>query len=228
MTTAVRALSGLCRPAISSGSLEFIKWFAALVMVLDHINKYILDARVEAMFNAGRLALPLFGFSLAYGLANASTGTAEKVVKRLLIAGVVSSVPYMAMGKLSGGWWPLNVLFMLTAAAVCIYMLEGASKAVIACAGVTFALTGCFVEFWWFGIAYVISAWWYCRKGGYAALLGWIACAALLSVVNGNAWALLALPVVLLAQSLDLRVPRLRHAFYLFYPLHLALIWLVR
>jgi hypothetical protein len=45
---------------------------------------------------------------------------------------------------------------------------------------------------------------------------------AALHVINGNLWALVALPVVMLATQVNLRVPRHQHWFYVYYPLHLA------
>ena len=54
-----------------------------------------------------------------------------------------------------------------------------------------------------------------------------LACAALW-FINRNLWALAALPVLFLASRVDVRVPRLRWAFYAYYPLHLAALWLIR
>ena len=54
-----------------------------------------------------------------------------------------------------------------------------------------------------------------------------LACAALW-FINRNLWALAALPVLFLASRVDVRVPRLRWAFYAYYPLHLASLWLIR
>lgn len=45
--------------------------------------------------------------------------------------------------------------------------------------------------------------------------------------INRNLWALAALPVLFLASRVDVRSPRLR-AFYAYYPLHLAALWLIR
>ena len=60
------------------------------------------------------------------------------------------------------------------------------------------------------------------RRGGRV-----LACAALW-FINRNLWALAALPVLFLASRVDVRVPRLRWAFYAYYPLHLAALWLIR
>lgn len=42
-----------------------------------------------------------------------------------------------------------------------------------------------------------------------------------------NLWALAAIPLMLAAPLVDVKVPRLRHVFYAFYPLHLAVLWLL-
>ncbi len=43
-----------------------------------------------------------------------------------------------------------------------------------------------------------------------------------------RARALAALPLVLAASRVDLPMPRLRWAFYAYYPLHLAALWAIR
>jgi len=55
--------------AVSDGTLEALKWLALLLMVADHTNKYLLHDASHTLFNAGRIAMPLFVFVLAYNLA---------------------------------------------------------------------------------------------------------------------------------------------------------------
>ena len=50
---------------------------------------------------------------------------------------------------------------------------------------------------------------------------------ALCLAVPGTA-ALAAVPVVAAAAHVDVRLPRLRWAFYAYYPLHLVALWLIR
>ncbi len=51
---------------IESGTLEGLKWLGLLLMTVDHVNKYLLHDAIPALFAAGRLAVPLFSFVLAY------------------------------------------------------------------------------------------------------------------------------------------------------------------
>ena len=65
-------------------------------------------------------------------------------------------------------------------------------------------------------------------RGNVSALIVWIAATAALYVINPNMWALASLPVIFVATRVELRLPRLRHVFYVYYPLHLLVIWLVQ
>lgn len=87
---------------------------------------------------------------------------------------------------------------------------------------------GSSVEYWWPAVAFGLAVWSYTRRPSWAAAaVAVLACAALW-FVNRNLWALAALPVLFLASRVDVRVPRLRWAFYAYYPLHLASLWLIR
>ena len=49
-----------------------------------------------------------------------------------------------------------------------------------------------------------------------------------LAFINHNSYALLAVPVLILAGNISLVVPRMKWLFYVFYPLHLYLILALR
>jgi len=84
------------------------------------------------------------------------------------------------------------------------------------------------VEYWWLGLTLGVAIWRYCKQPSLpAAAVTLLACAGLW-LINGNGWALAALPLLLAATRLDLRMPRMRRAFYVYYPLHLGVIWLIR
>lgn len=112
---------------VSNGTLEGIKWLALLIMLVDHINKYLLNDASHTIFNYGRIAMPLFVFVLAYNLARPDTykhGGHIRTMKRLAIFGLLATPPFIALGGLLAGWWPLNILFALLAMTVIIYYLE--------------------------------------------------------------------------------------------------------
>lgn len=46
--------------------------------------------------------------------------------------------------------------------------------------------------------------------------------------VNGNPWALAAVPIAIGASRVIISIPRLRWFFYSYYPAHLVVLWLIR
>ncbi|WP_312368772.1 TraX family protein [Stenotrophomonas sp.] len=80
------------------------------------------------------------------------------------------------------------------------------------------------VDYQWSGIVLVVVWWWLFATKRVDSHF-WLGTAAFvpLCLFNGNAWALLALPVMALGQ-VDLDVPRTRWAFYCYYVLHIGLL----
>ena len=63
-----RGLSS-ARLVVSNGTIEGLKWVGLLLMTGDHVNKYLFAERLPGLSELGRLAMPIFGFVLAYNLA---------------------------------------------------------------------------------------------------------------------------------------------------------------
>jgi TraX protein len=213
---------------LSSGALEALKWLALVLMTLDHVNKYLLQGLVPEMFAAGRLALPLFGFVLGYNLARPgalASGAYARTVRRLAVFGGIASAPFIALGGLGWGWWPLNIMATLLLATVCAWLIEIGGTARLAAAGALFIAGGALVEFWWPGVAACLAAWAYCRRPGWVTLALWVGALACLYVINRNLWALAAMPLIFSARSVKVDMPRVRLGFYVYYPVHLAVIY---
>ena len=225
-----RQCSALPLLRVESGTLEALKWVGLVLMTVDHINKYLLHDAIPVLFAAGRLAVPLFSFVLAYNLARPSSlakGAYGRVAKRLAIAGALASIPFIGLGGLVWEWWPLNILFMLLVSTGIMVLLERGGVVRLAAAALLFVLGGAMVEFWWPAIVMTLAAWRYTRRPSWASLIVWIAATASLYVINRNLWALAALPLIFLAPQLSVTMPRMRHVFYVFYPLHLLVLWII-
>jgi hypothetical protein len=217
--------------AISDGTIEALKWLAMVAMTLDHINKYLFNEKLPGIFEVGRLAMPLFGFVLAYNLARPyamQRGLYARTMKRLALFGALATPICIGLGggKLLNGWWPLNVMFMLLVAAGMLYLLERRGMASLG-AVILFVVGGTLVEFWWFGLIFCISAWRYCKAPSKWTLVFLLAAATLLYAANFNFWALAAMPLILAAPRIELNMPRFRYVFYAYYPTHLAVLWIV-
>jgi hypothetical protein len=216
------------RLELSSGSLEALKWLALLLMTLDHLNKHLLHASVPELFAAGRLALPLFGFVLGYNLARhgaLASGSYSRTARRLAVFGSIATIPFIALGGLGWGWWPFNIMATLLVATLCARLIEVSGPARLVTAAALFIVGGALVEFWWPGLAVCLLAWAYCRRPAWLTLTLWIGTIASLYVINRNLWALAAVPLIFAAAQVKLTVPRSRLGFYVYYPVHLAVLW---
>ena len=213
------------------GAVEAMKWLGLILMTADHAQKYGLIPAVSGVYEAGRVAFPLFGIVLAYNLARASSeGHAVylRVLTRLLVCGALASIPFIALGGLGFGWWPLNCMGTLVVAVCIMYVIESRRPFWKTKAATVFLLGGALVEFWWPGIALCVSAWWYWKHATGGALLLWFAGTAGLTLINGNGWACASFAVLAgMASCVTIEIPRVSRFFYVYYPAHLAALLLL-
>ena len=209
------------------GSLEALKWLALALMVLDHVNTFLYNRTLPGAYQAGRVVFPLFAFVLAFNLARPQAlerGIHVRVMGRLALFGLLATPPYLV---LVGRWWPLNILFTLLAGVATVYGIARRDVAGVVLAALAFAVGGLLGDYLYPGVTMLVAAWAWCREPNGRRFALWVLSVAALVLVNFNFWALVAVPLVLLAMRVDLRVPRLRWLFYAFYPAHFAVIWWV-
>jgi TraX protein len=216
----------------TNGQLEFLKWIAMGSMFLDHFGRHLLGYGNDTwVFAIGRIAFPLFALVLALNLAREGERPARsaRTARRLAVWCAVAVLPSVwARGE------PMlvNVLGTLGLGAALCWALDSTARFPIRlglCMAV--AVAALYVEFGLPGVvlvpaiylwsthrqreavvlaatALLSTAWLNASHGGLTALVGTLACVPL-------AWGVRQLPV---------SAPRLQLAFYLVYPLHLALI----
>lgn len=227
---------------ISNEALTLLKWIAVLAMVADHYNVFLNDNQSEFLKAVGRFALPLFVFVIGYNLARMPVKKMPKMVFRLVAFGLLSLPPYIALGAPIRGWWPLNILFTFAAAVLVVYLLslrpvsKAALVALRGAAIVLFLVAGVVVEYFWPALGLVLSVWLSFRlaKKNILGRLGALAAGCLwliaLNDMNGNLWAMAALPLIAGVWALPvgaIKLPRGKWFFYWFYPVHFYLIWMV-
>ena len=219
------------RVELSDGAVEAMKWLGLVLMTADHAQKYGLMPTVPGVYEAGRMALPLFGIVLAYNLARVQSHDPAvylRVLTRLLVCGAIASIPFIALGGLGFGWWPLNCMGTLAVAVYIMHVIESRRPFWKTQATSVFLLGGAMVEFWWPGIALCVGAWWYCTHPTGGALLLWLAGTAGLTLINGNGWACASFAVLTgMAYGVTIAIPRASRFFYLYYPAHLAVFLLL-
>ncbi len=213
---------------LADGTAEALKWLALALMVLDHANQYLCNSALPWVFPIARLSFPLFGFVLAYNLARPgilSNGAAIRIMKRLSIFALMASLPHVV---LDGRLFPLNILATLLVATATVYLFaQGGLKKGYGI--LVFMAGGCVVEGNWFAVAVCVAFYSYCQSPRVLRLSSVIVSLVVLGLfINLNQWALAALPVILLAPHLNLKMNRHRQVFYWFYPAHLVVIALAK
>jgi len=220
----------LSRFVVSDSAIEALKWAGLVFMTLDHVNRYVFQGGMTGLFEAGRLAFPLFGFVLAYNLARpgaSARGVYGRTIVRLFVYGVIASPVTAALRGQLSAWWPLNVLFTLLAFVAVVYLSEQRGKSGLVAAAAVFVAGGFLVDYLWIGIAYCLTTYWFCKSPSKTRLALWMIVCVLLYVINHNYWGLAAIPLIALAPMMDFKVPRFKHVFYVYYPFHLVVIWMV-
>jgi hypothetical protein len=228
--SAVRSrASGRLAPLVfSQASLSAAKWLALVLMFVDHSNKYLFDGSVAWMYALGRISMPLFAFVLGYNLARPgmlASGGYRRLATRLVLFGLLATAPFIALNKLPSGW-PLNMMFTLLVAVLAAWLFDkGGSRAtIVGCLVLIWG--GALGEYWWPAVGLCLCVWAYQRQPSRGLVFGFLACLVLLWFVNGNLWALAALPVLAALQRWwTVKLPRAQWVFYGLYPLHLWLFW---
>jgi hypothetical protein len=216
--------------AFSEASLSAAKWLALALMVIDHSNKYLFDGSIPWMYALGRISMPLFAFVLGYNLARPgmlANGGYRRLALRLAGFGLLATAPFIAINKLPAGWWPLNMMFTLLVAVLTAWLVDMRKPSATIAACLVLVWGGALGEYWWPAIGLCLCVWAYQRRPSRALIAGFMACLVLLWLVNDNLWALAALPVLFALQWWPVVLPRAQWVFYAFYPLHLAVFWLV-
>lgn len=130
-----------------------LKIIAVIVMIFDHLG-YVLFNKFSFMNYIGRLAFPIFAFSITEGYIH--TRNLKKYFIRLLIFALISQIPYMLFINVFTNTFTLNILFTLVLGLFAITIYDKSKNkllgilSVISCAVLAHFL--CF-DYGWFGIA---------------------------------------------------------------------------
>lgn len=198
---------------------QFIQIVAALTMLIDHMGAVFFPA-VLGFRAIGRLSFPLFAFGIAQGVAY--TSNFRKYFIRILMAALVSQPIYMKLFGLS----QLNPLFMLAWGAAALYFWKKEKRSLAA-----ILLLGCYfvdMSYGWYGVWTIFFFGFYGRKES-LCFYGQVIINALYGLTTG-AWIQILslfsfgfLDGKWRIRTLSKKLPR--YFFYVFYPLHLLVLW---
>lgn len=212
-----------------SGTLEALKWIGLAAMLGDHVNKALFGDQLPVLSELGRIVFPLFALVFGYNLArdNAQWPQAyRRTLRRLLLFGVLA-FPFSVLAFQRWSLVPINILFTLAIGLALVWCIRRNDVVGALLGSVLFLGGGLLVEFHWPGLLLVVACWACFARPAILAWLGVLGSLLLVCLVNGNLYALLALPVAWGVSRLDLHLPRNRWVFYVFYPAHLAVLALL-
>lgn len=212
-----------------------LKILAMLAMTWDHIGLQLLP-QFGVLRVVGRLALPIFAYMIAEG-CRYTRNRKNYLLRLLALAAVCQTVYYFAMGSL---YQCILVTFSMSVCLICA--IDGAKKqtnaktvllALGTAAGVVFLCQGLpkllpgtdfEVDYGLFGVLLPVLA--YYGKTAYqkAALLALGLILLALSYGGNQWWALAAVPLLLCYNGRRGK-RRMGMLFYLYYPLHLVVIY---
>ena len=210
---------------------ELLKWIALITMTVDHVGA-ILYPEITVLRVIGRLSFPLFAYLLILGME--STRNMRNYFIRLFLFASISQVPFF----LALDYEPfayLNIFFTLSLGLLFVHFFKKASAYAIVPLLVSFILP---IDYSIYGLAmigcmYILTE---NTRFGVAALV-------LLNVLflvpwNSQFLSIAAIPLILLHKKGSLKIKRevnekvayplwRKYFFYVYYPLHLALIYLI-
>lgn len=209
---------------------QTLKYIAALTMLTDHLG-YALFPYASWMRCIGRIAFPLYCFMLSEGAAH--TSSRPGYMLRLLIAAIISEIPYDMM--ISGKAFDMghqNVILTLALGLAAIWAydaLGGIKRFYISLPAAALAIAAAALiksDYGWYGAATVFIFYLFRQNRLYQVFAFTLLVYIIHFPSDINMFALLAaLPICLYNGRPPVR--RMRYAFYLYYPVHMLIIALI-
>ena len=203
-----------------------LKVLACIAMVFDHTGEVFFPDH-EWMRYVGRLAFPIYAFLIAEGFAH--TKDVKKYLKRLLIFAFVSEIPFnlVSYDKL---FYPKsqNVMFTLFTGLLMLYLMERSESAILKAYILTAAML--IAETFHFNYRYpgilMIFAFYYFRD--FPLLCGLNILADNIRLFTAKMQAAGGLALIPISLYNGKKGPSLKYFFYVFYPLHLMVIYFIK
>ena len=219
-----------------------LKMIAIISMFIDHIG-YIILGKFSYFNYIGRLAFPIFAFQISEGYSH--TKNLKKYIIRLFIFALISQIPFMLFISIIHDDFSLNVIFTLLFGLIAIIAYDKCHKffGIFICLvlGIAAEKLNCDYGFYGVVITFLFHT---CNKNKLLLALGFIFSTSIYYAYNiGNyykygyevfnyafeyylPYALCTLASIILIVSYNKKKgPDTRHLLYLFYPLHMLLIY---
>lgn len=209
-------------------SQEALKIIACLTMLMDHVGAVLLP-QYHWLRGVGRIAFPIFCFLLAEGAVY--TRNPRKYLLRLLIGAVLSEIPFdlCFYGRIYWGYQ--NVMLTLVLAFIGILAMKRWKWGFFIGFFCGVAAEWLQTDYGFIGVMFVLlffatrslpKPWRWVVQTTSLAILAW-------GIGLWELWCLFALiPIFFYSGKKHSHSPQLQWGFYLFYPVHLLVLFLIR
>ena len=215
---------------------EILKLIACVTMLLDHIGAAILPS--TGLRVIGRISFPIFCFLLAEGIAH--TRNPKKYGLRLLIGALLAEVPFDLLFYGGLTFAHQNVMLTLLLGFLAAMWMKKTGKIMLPFAVCFFAAEFLRTDYGGYGIA-LIALFFISREHPYKVLIQLIGMALVMWMMNSmpvpigpiripiQIFGVLAMvPIYLYSGEKITRNVWVQRVFYLFYPAHLAILFLIK
>lgn len=203
-----------------------LKIIAMVAMTIDHAN-YMFYDHVTLLNYIGRLAFPIFAWQIVVGFEK--TRDVKQYAFRLLVLAIISQPLFtLYFGELQRVF-TFNTIFTLLLGLLCLCAIKkskqwGGVCCVVACV----VAEVLHFDYGFFGIAMIVL-FYLCRNDKATMVIAQVANLAVYQVLHPNSiemYSFVAILLILLYN--DKRGYNLKYLFYVFYPLHLLILYILK
>ncbi len=221
-----------------------LKIIACITMFIDHIGYAIFND--TSYFNyIGRIAFPIFSFQISEGYIH--TKNLKKYLIRLFMFAIISQIPYMLFTSIINDNWGLNVIFTLFFGLISIIAYDRYNKfvGIVACIFLGIISEFLHFDYGFYGVAVTLLFYVFntnkilliisfsiatIAKYGYSILSYYKYGLAVFRIAFSYyvPFVLCTLvPLILICLYNKKKGPNSRYILYLFYPLHMLLVYTI-
>ena len=204
-------------------------------MFIDHVGYAINDGQFSYYNYIGRIAFPIFAFQMSEGYVH--TKDLKKYFLRLFLFAIVSQVPFMLFDSILTNTINLNIFFTLFLGLLAIYVYDKSKYKIVGILfsillGIVAQITHC--DYGFYGVAIILI--FYIFKNNFinASLFFILATAIryLIPIVKYGLYPIYihlflctCISILFIAAYNGKKGKNTKYLFYLFYPIHLLLIY---